>query len=167
MLGMSSSRSNVGPFSGEFTDLPTSPVIAEVKKIRVRSHARLLRGSRSLSEAADLVGLNKDELRRIEKGETRQIRFETIAKLLSAYNCTLDELLEVEAVDEKVKDSIYEQALRFYVTNEDYSAQPLRRAVRRSESFDMQDEAEFAAFIASDVGAEIPRRRRPPLGITS
>ena len=105
-----------------------------------------------MSEAADLVGLNKDELRRIEKGETRQIRFETIAKLLSAYNCTLDELLEVEAVDEKVKDSIYEQALRFYVTNEDYSAQPLRRAVRRSESFDMQDEAEFAAFIASDVG---------------
>lgn len=163
---MSSTRSNIGPLSAEFTDLPTSPVIAEVRKIRVRSHARLLRGSRSLSEAADLVGLNKDELRRIEKGETLQIRFETIAKLLSAYNCTLDELLEVEVVEEKAKDSIYEQALRFYVTNDDYPVPPLRRSVRRSESFDMQDDAEFAAFVESNDGQETPRRRRAPLGIS-
>jgi formate-dependent phosphoribosylglycinamide formyltransferase (GAR transformylase) len=77
----------------------------------------------------------------------------------------LGQFLEEKMVKAKMKDSIYKQALGFYVTEDDYPAQPLRRAVRRSESFDMQDDAEFAAFIASnemdflrtpDFGARLP-----------
>jgi hypothetical protein len=39
--------------------------------------------------------VNRDELSRIERGETVQIRFETLAKLVSGYHCSLEELLEV------------------------------------------------------------------------
>ena len=36
-----------------------------------------------------MVRLNRDELSRIERGETTQIRFETLAKLLAGYRCGL------------------------------------------------------------------------------
>ena len=49
-----------------------SPVIvAEAGDLQIMLHARGLRSGRFLLEEAALVGLNRDELSRIEKGNTR------------------------------------------------------------------------------------------------
>ena len=44
----------------------SAPVIAEVGDVRLLWHLRELRGARSLREAAELVGMNRDELGRID-----------------------------------------------------------------------------------------------------
>lgn len=71
------------------------PVVARYGDVELRWHARELRGDRTLVQAARELGVNRDELARIERGETVQIRFETLAKLVSGYRCSLSDLLEV------------------------------------------------------------------------
>ena len=73
-----------------------SPIVADVEGVRLLLHARQLRGRMTLVEASRRAGLNRDELSRLEKGETTQVRFSTIAKLLAAYGCSLADLVEVE-----------------------------------------------------------------------
>lgn len=73
----------------------SNPVVASYGGVEVHCRVRELRGDRSLADAARLVGLNRDELARIERGQTVQIRFETIAKLMSGYGCAIGDLLEV------------------------------------------------------------------------
>ena len=70
-------------------------MVASWGGVELRWHAAELRGDRSLAQAARELGVNRDELSRIERGETVQIRFETLAKLVSGYHCTLADLLEV------------------------------------------------------------------------
>lgn len=72
-----------------------APVVAAWGDVELRWHAAELRGERSLVQAARELGVNRDELSRIERGETVQIRFETLAKLVSGYRCSLEDLLEV------------------------------------------------------------------------
>jgi len=72
-----------------------APVVATWGDVELRWHAAELRGERSLAQAARELGVNRDELSRIERGETVQIRFETLAKLVSGYHCSLEDLLEV------------------------------------------------------------------------
>lgn len=76
-------------------EVPPSPVVATHGDVELRFHARELRGERTLAETARLVGMNRDELARIERGETVQIRFETLAKLMSGLRCELTDLIEV------------------------------------------------------------------------
>lgn len=76
-----------------------TPVVATYGNVRLRWHARQLRGDRTLAEAARTIGVNRDELSRIERGETVQIRFETLAKLLDGYRCDLTDLIEVTAAE--------------------------------------------------------------------
>ncbi|HAM02630.1 MAG TPA: hypothetical protein DCQ30_10480 [Acidimicrobiaceae bacterium] len=76
-------------------EVPSSPVVATHGDVELRFHARELRGERTLAETARLVGMNRDELARIERGETVQIRFETLAKLVSGLRCELSDLIEV------------------------------------------------------------------------
>ena len=75
-----------------------SPIVADVEGVRLLLHARQLRGRMTLVEASRRAGLNRDELSRLEKGETTQVRFSTIAKLLVAYGCSLADLVVVERV---------------------------------------------------------------------
>jgi DNA-binding Xre family transcriptional regulator len=142
----------------------TPPVVAaNVGDVQIVLHARQLRGGRSLREAAALVGLNRDELSRIEKGNTLQIRFETIAKLLSGYGCLLEDLIEVKSVPQESAKPLYEQAMSYMVEHGEIGNRPARRAVRRSLELDVQSEEDRAAYIASTAPAGIPGRRRSPL----
>lgn len=139
------------------------PVVASVAGLRLRWHARALRGDRSLAEAARLVRLNRDELSRIERGETTQIRFETLAKLLVGYGCGLDDLLEVEPKDnETVAAPLYTGVLAALGDRSTSVRPPARRAVRRSVDADILPEDDEARFAPS--APKRSTRRRPPPG---
>jgi DNA-binding Xre family transcriptional regulator len=58
-------------------------------------HAGELRGSMPRTKAAKLVGIRADELAKIERGETSQVRWVTLLKLMRAYRCSLSDLVEV------------------------------------------------------------------------
>jgi DNA-binding Xre family transcriptional regulator len=75
-------------------DFASSPVVAAYGGIELHWHARELRGERTLADMAREIGMNRDELARIERGETVQIRFETLAKLMSGFGCGISDLLE-------------------------------------------------------------------------
>lgn len=62
-------------------------------------HASELRGDLSRAEAARRVGIGADELAKIERGETTQVRWVTLLKLMSAYRCSLQDLVEVRATE--------------------------------------------------------------------
>jgi DNA-binding Xre family transcriptional regulator len=76
-----------------------APIVASYGGVRLRWHARELRGDRTLAEAARATGINRDELSRIERGETVQIRFETLAKLVEGYGCAVSDLIEIAATE--------------------------------------------------------------------
>ncbi|MEX2291986.1 MAG: helix-turn-helix transcriptional regulator [Mycobacteriales bacterium] len=57
---------------------------------------RSLRGDRSLREAAEAIGIRADELSKIEQGRTKQIRWETLFRMLRTYRCGIDDLLHME-----------------------------------------------------------------------
>lgn len=55
--------------------------------------ARDLRGSLSLAAAARRIGIRPDELGKIERGETKQVRWETLLGMADAYDVEVGELL--------------------------------------------------------------------------
>lgn len=141
------------------------PVIAEVGGVRLLWHARELRGARSLREAALLVGMNRDELGRIERGETKQIHFRTLAKILAAYHCTLDDLVKVEVAESHGSAPLYAGAVAALAAGTLPGAAPLRRAVRRSTAADVVDEGDEDSFAVSTSAAQASAgRRRSPVG---
>jgi DNA-binding Xre family transcriptional regulator len=56
-------------------------------------------GDMSRAEAARRVGIGSDELAKIERGETTQVRWVTLLKLMRAYGCSLQDLVEVRAME--------------------------------------------------------------------
>lgn len=137
-----------------------SPIVADVEGVRLLLHARQLRGRMTLVEASRRAGLNRDELSRLEKGETTQVRFSTIAKLLVAYGCSLADLVEVERVPAAAP--LYAGALAALEAGELGCNRHGHRAVRRSSDLDVISEDEEATF-APAAGAT-SRRRRPAVG---
>ncbi|MHB1711712.1 MAG: helix-turn-helix domain-containing protein, partial [Acidimicrobiales bacterium] len=135
------------------------PVVAEVGPVRLRWHARSLRGSRTIVDAARLIGINRDELSRIERGETKQIQFQTVAKFLAAYGCALTDLFEVEpAAPEQAPTPLYVHVVKA-LAHGTLPLQPVRRrAVRRAAEPDVTSTADEAAF--SPSGPDAPPRRR-------
>lgn len=142
------------------------PIVAMADGIRLRLHARRLRGALSLVEVARRAGLNRDELSRFERGETTQVRFATIAKLLAVYDCTLEELFEVERSPQPAPTPLYAVALAALAEGTLPGAAPQRRAVRRPATLDVVHAGEEIAFSAEVSLDEQPgaRRRRAPLG---
>ena len=55
--------------------------------------ARELRGPLSLAAAAKRIGIRPDELGRIERGETKQVRWETLLGMAAAYEVEVGDLL--------------------------------------------------------------------------
>lgn len=166
MQGMSSTLARPGQAQNAdsndlfVTDDVMEPVVAEFKGVRLRVHARSLRGSMTLVEVARRAGLNRDELSRLEKGETTQVRFSTLAKLIAVYGCSLEDLVEVERP--QTETPLYAAALAALADGTLPMAGRQRRAVRRSLSLDAVTEGEEEAFAPS---ALLPsRRRRSPVG---
>ena len=140
------------------------PVVAEFGRVRLRWHARSLRGNRTIAEAARLVGLNRDELSRIERGETKQIQFQTVAKLLAGYQCALGDLFEVEAATQpKTSVPLYIHAVAALANGTIPIKSVGRRAVRRPAELDVTTAGDEAAFSPSPSNTPT-RRRRSPVG---
>ena len=137
-----------------------SPIVADVEGVRLLLHARRLRGCMTLVEASRRAGLNRDELSRLEKGETTQVRFSTIAKLLVAYGCSLADLVEVERVPATAP--LYAGALAALEAGVLGGNLSGRRAVRRSSDLDRTSDDEEATF--APAAEAPPRRRRSAVG---
>jgi len=141
-------------------DERVEPVVAEVEGVRLRLHARSLRGSMTLVEVARRADVNRDELSRLEKGETTQVRFSTLAKLIAVYGCSLEDLVEVERPQAEVP--MYAAALAAIADGTLPATGPQRRTVRRPGSLDVIAEGEEVTFAPSE--ALPPHRRRSPVG---
>ena len=62
--------------------------------------ARELRGSVSLAAAARRIGIRADELGKIERGETRQVRWDTLLGIAAAYDVEVADLLVTQRAQE-------------------------------------------------------------------
>lgn len=144
---------------GDVFDEPY-PVVADVKGVRLVLRARHLRGRMTLVEAAHRAGLNRDELSRLERGETTQVRFSTIAKLLAAYGCTLTDLVAVERVP--TRTPLYAGALAALEAGVLASRGPDHRAVRRSTELDVIPDGEESTFVSA--AETTPRWQRSAVG---
>jgi DNA-binding Xre family transcriptional regulator len=141
------------------------PIVARAGGLCLRWRARALRGDRTIAEAARMVDLNRDELSRIEKGETIQIRFETLAKLLVGYNCELSDLVEVVSDVEEAGPGarpLYAGVLDALEAGVIERRTAGRRAVRRSPEVDILVENDEARFAPSPVVRSA--RHRAPVG---
>lgn len=143
-----------------------SVVVADRDGIRIRLHARRLRGDLTLANAAERVGLRREELARIERGDTVQMRFDTLAKLMSGYRCTLADLLEAERTDPAPAQPLYSGALGALASGALTSAVGRRRAVVRSTELDDVTDGEREDFRAREPDQTAPRdrSRRAPVG---
>lgn len=142
---------------GMLTSMPseveTAPTVAEGASLRIRSNIRVLRGDLPLAAAARIVGIDRNELRRIEKGETGQIRFDTLVKLCEAYHCTIGDLLEVERTEPAGDEPVYAGALA--ALSKGLIAPAPRRAVRRDMTPDVADPDRAGGLVT-----EVSSRRR-------
>ncbi len=73
-----------------------SSVVAERPGSRLVVRARELRGGRTLTDVAVRAGIRQDELGKIERGETRAIRFDTLLKLCAAFGVSPGDLFAIE-----------------------------------------------------------------------
>lgn len=129
------------------------PTVAEGASLRIRSKIRRLRGDLPLAAAARAIGIDRNELRRVEKGETRQIRFDTLVKLCETYRCNIGDLLQIEPAEATEAGPVYAGALMSY--SKGLIGPAPRRAVRRDASLDVAEPDR-----AGEFAAEVSGRRR-------
>ena len=89
--------------------------VARVDESTLNIKLAALRKERTLSEAAAMVGIRADELSRIESGKTKQIRWETMLRILLAYDCEIEDLIEIKVVapiQEPTPREVYLTAMR-------------------------------------------------------
>jgi transcriptional regulator with XRE-family HTH domain len=132
-----------------------APVVARTDEGCLRIRLRELRGDRSLTEVANLVGIRGDELGRIERGDTSQIRFATLLRLCTALGVSLDTLFEVQDADGQAPR--YTAAMDAFLAG-DLPSSPRARRQRRSADLDEQDMAEVSEY-AEVVADPRPTRR--------
>jgi len=75
------------------TDHPPVASVATRHGRELLLRARELRGELSLAAAARRIGIRPDELGKIERGETRQVRWETLLGMAEAYEVEVGDLL--------------------------------------------------------------------------
>ncbi len=88
------------------TDQPAAASVATRHGRALLLRARELRGELSLAAAARRIGIRPDELGRIERGETRQVRWETLLGMAQAYDVEVGDLL-VTARAESETEPVY------------------------------------------------------------
>lgn len=131
-------------------EVDTAPTIAEGATLRLRSNVRVLRGDLPLAQAARIVGIERNELRRIENGETSQIRFDTIVKLCGAYRCDIGDLFEVEHTSAATTEPVYAGALM--ALSKGLIGPAPRRAVRRDASLDVAEPDRAGELVTETSG---------------
>ena len=72
------------------------PQVAAVGDQHLRIRLSEIRGSRTLREFAEEVGIRADEISRIERGETHQVRWETLLKIFIAGRVNIGDLFEMD-----------------------------------------------------------------------
>jgi transcriptional regulator with XRE-family HTH domain len=87
-------------------DHPAAASVATREGRELLRRARELRGELSLAAAAKRIGIRPDELGKIERGETRQVRWETLLGMAEAYEVEVGDLL-VTAQAESETEPIY------------------------------------------------------------
>ena len=75
------------------TDHPAAASVATRQGRALLLRARELRGALSLAVAAKRIGIRPDELGKIERGETKQVRWETLLGMAEAYEVEVGDLL--------------------------------------------------------------------------
>jgi len=85
---------------------PAAASVATREGRELLLRARELRGELSLATAAKRIGIRPDELGRIERGETRQVRWETLLGMAEAYEVEVGDLL-VTAQAELETEPVY------------------------------------------------------------
>ena len=81
------------------TNHPAAASVATRQGRALLLRARELRGELSLAAAAKRIGIRPDELGKIERGETRQVRWETLLGMAEAYGVEVGDLLVTAQVD--------------------------------------------------------------------
>ncbi|NQW73182.1 MAG: helix-turn-helix transcriptional regulator [Actinobacteria bacterium] len=124
-------------------------------------HLRSLRGGRSLEDVAQRAGIRADELSRIERGLTRQVRWETLLRLMRTYDCGPGDLMAI-AVPVVIKyrtspRNVMLAAMQSGVGNE----VPQRRVLPREASTGLDAAAEQDLAEPTERGP-IHRPFRPP-----
>jgi DNA-binding Xre family transcriptional regulator len=144
----------------------TARPVAQDGDLALFVHAGELRGGMSRAEAARLVGIRSDDLAKIERGETSQVRWVTLLKLMRAYGCSLSDLVEVRS-DWTQGEPAYAKALAAIRAGQ-LTAGPPRR--RYSADRDLDDAAGQlpSLEVAELFGESTPRRgRKAPFRPTS
>lgn len=91
------------------------PEVARIDQSTLVIKVADLRKERTLAEVAAIVGIRPEELSKIESGKTKQIRWGTLLGLLRAYECGVEDILEVRQVTTLKENSArtaYLEALR-------------------------------------------------------
>lgn len=81
------------------TDQSGAATVAARRGRALILRAREIRGALSLTAAAKRIGIRPDELSRIERGETRQVRWETLLGMAQAYGVEVGDLLVTTAAE--------------------------------------------------------------------
>ena len=135
--------------------------VAEGSDCSLIVRARELRGSRSLKEMAAAIGIRPDELSRIERGETTQIRFGTILRMLKAYHCSADELLVVE--DKPRTEPLYSGVMQALKDGRLKPGVPARfgsdvdQTLARFEELEAPTDGEISLFAEEPAKPEVTR----------
>ena len=129
-------------------DVEIAPTVAEGTSLRIWSRIRVLRGDVPLAAAARNVGIDRNELRCIEKGEIGQIGFATLVKLCEAYHCTIGDL--VEPAKDSEAEPVYAGALAAF--SKGLIGPARRRASRRDVSLDVAETDRVGILVAEGSG---------------
>lgn len=135
-------------------------VVASSPEGELAVRVRELRGERTLSEMAQMVGIRHDELGKIERGETSSIRFDTLLRMCQAFGVGVGDLLVVVPTAPKASPSLYDLVLAGVLDGTIRTSTPVGRGVGPSGEHMLQDLDEAAAVMAGISEPEVPRARR-------
>lgn len=136
----------------------TARPVAQDGHLALFVHAGELRGGMSRAEAARLVGIRADELAKIERGETSQVRWVTLLKLMRAYRCSLSDLVEVRS-ESTQSEPAYAKALAAIRAGQLTAGLPRRRYVPERDVDDAVGE-QPSPEVAELFGEPAPKRGR-------
>jgi DNA-binding Xre family transcriptional regulator len=137
-------------------------VVAEREGARLVLRARELRGAATLSEIALRAGIRQDELGKIERGETRAVRWDTLLRLCRAYRVTPAELLELTEPAPDGADSPLAQVLTAVAAGREVGHEPPRVRRRLTDADVLMDLEQAGEMTGRELPPARRRRRRAP-----
>lgn len=134
--------------------------VADSGDLHLVLRLRALRGSRTLTALAAEVGIRADELGRIERGETSQVRWATLLRIIVATGGRIDDVLRITRDDESEDTPSWAAPLAALRDGRVTAGLPRRPDPDAIEPFHMpSDEAVRSRFVETD---DADRVRRSP-----